>query len=58
MIEMPLGSTFAEVERQLILATLEQCKGNKQSAANRLGVSLKRLYNRLNTYNRVTPLDS
>jgi DNA-binding NtrC family response regulator len=58
MIELPLGSSVAEVERLLILATLAQCKGNKQSAANRLGVSLKRLYNRLNSYNRANAADS
>jgi DNA-binding NtrC family response regulator len=52
MLQVRVGSTVAEVEQQLILATLEQCDGNKQKAANTLGVSLKTLYNRLNAYRR------
>jgi DNA-binding NtrC family response regulator len=38
------------MERRLILATLEQCDGNKQKAADALKVSLKTLYNRLREY--------
>ena len=45
-----VGSRAAEVERQLILATLEACDGNKQQAAEVLGLSLKTIYNRLNAY--------
>jgi DNA-binding NtrC family response regulator len=51
-LHVPLGSSVAAVERRLILATLAHCKGNKQSAANVLGVSLKTLYNRLDRYRR------
>jgi DNA-binding NtrC family response regulator len=51
-LQVRVGSTVAEVEQQLIVATLEQCDGNKQKAANMLGVSLKTLYNRLNAYRR------
>ena len=45
-----VGSSVAEVEQQLILATLEACSGNKQKTAEVLGVSLKTIYNRLNAY--------
>ena len=47
---IPLGSSVAEVEKKLILATIEHCKGDKARAASILGISLKTLYNRLNEY--------
>lgn len=45
-----IGSSVAEVERSLIFATLEECGGKKEMAANILGVSMKTLYNRLRQY--------
>jgi DNA-binding NtrC family response regulator len=45
-----VGSSVADVEQRLIMATLEACGGNKQKAAEVLGVSLKTIYNRLNAY--------
>jgi DNA-binding NtrC family response regulator len=42
--------TMAEAERQLIFATLEYFRGDKQRTAEALGVSLKTIYNRLNHY--------
>jgi DNA-binding NtrC family response regulator len=45
-----VGTSIADVERQLIMATLEHHDGNKKKAADVLGVSLKTLYNRLNSY--------
>jgi len=50
VFQVRVGSTVAEVERQLILATLEQCNGTKERAAEMLGISLKTLYNRLREY--------
>jgi DNA-binding NtrC family response regulator len=47
---IPLGSSVASVEKKLILATIEHCKGDKARAAGILGISLKTLYNRLNEY--------
>jgi len=44
------GTPIAEVERRLILATLEHCDRDKKRAAEALGISLKTLYNRLNEY--------
>jgi two-component system response regulator AtoC len=45
-----VGMSLAELERHFILATLEQCGGDKRKAAEVLGISLKTMYNRLNNY--------
>jgi DNA-binding NtrC family response regulator len=45
-----VGSTIAEVERRLILATLREYGEDKPKSASVLGISLKTLYNRLNHY--------
>jgi transcriptional regulator with PAS, ATPase and Fis domain len=42
------GTTVAEVERQLIMLTLQHTGGNKTRAAEMLGISLKTLHNKLN----------
>jgi DNA-binding NtrC family response regulator len=42
--------SLGEAERQHILATLENCGGDKRKAAEILGISLKTLYNRLHLY--------
>lgn len=47
---MQVGTPIAEMERRLILATLDQCEGDKKKAAAVLEISLKTLYNRLNEY--------
>jgi DNA-binding NtrC family response regulator len=44
------GSSIADVERVLILATVEHAKGDKQAAAKMLGISVKTLYTRLKVY--------
>jgi two-component system, NtrC family, response regulator AtoC len=49
-LNFQVGSSIEEVERRLIMATLEAYVGNKRKTADVLGVSLKTLYNRLNTY--------
>jgi DNA-binding NtrC family response regulator len=49
-VTIPFGTSLAEADRQLILATLEQCGGVKTRAAEILGISLKTLYNRLVEY--------
>ena len=50
MFTVRVGSTIAEVERRLILATLREYQEDKPKSANVLGISLKTLYNRLNHY--------
>ena len=42
------GSTLREIEMEAIHAALESTSGNKTAAAQRLGISLKTLYNKLN----------
>jgi DNA-binding NtrC family response regulator len=49
-LQIKVGSTVAEVERCLILATMDQCQGTKEKTAEILGISLKTLYNRLREY--------
>jgi DNA-binding NtrC family response regulator len=50
VLQVPVGTNLANVERWMIFATLQKCGGNKTRAAALLGVSLKTLYNRLNAY--------
>jgi DNA-binding NtrC family response regulator len=50
-----VGSTIAEVERRLILATLREYQEDKPKSASVLGISLKTLYNRLNHYQSPEP---
>jgi DNA-binding NtrC family response regulator len=40
----------AEVERELILDTLDHCLGNRTHAAKILGISIRTLRNKLNEY--------
>ncbi|TVQ25733.1 MAG: sigma-54-dependent Fis family transcriptional regulator [Spirochaetaceae bacterium] len=44
------GRTITDVERDLIVATLEQTRGNRTSAAKLLGISRKSLYNKIRSY--------
>ncbi|MFT4172631.1 MAG: sigma-54 dependent transcriptional regulator [Rhodocyclaceae bacterium] len=50
VLMVSVGTSLAEADRQIILATLEQCGGVKKRAAEILGISLKTLYNRLEEY--------
>jgi len=45
-----VGRTVAEVERDLIINTLEHCLGNRTHAANILGISIRTLRNKLKQY--------
>lgn len=49
-LRFTLGTSLYEFEKRFILATLDHYNGDKRSAAEALGVSLKTLYNRLNNY--------
>ena len=45
-----VGKTVADLERELILSTLEHCIGNRTHAANILGISIRTLRNKLRQY--------
>jgi two-component system response regulator AtoC len=49
-LTVPIGSSMAEVEKALILATYRHFGQHKEKAAAALGISLKTLYNRLKEY--------
>lgn len=49
-MELQVGTTVAEMERQMILATLEQTEGNRAAAARILGLGRKTLYRKLQEY--------
>lgn len=49
-VTFPVGAPLEEIERQMILRTLEKTGNNKTRAAEMLGVSLKTLHNKLNAY--------
>jgi DNA-binding NtrC family response regulator len=47
---LTIGRSIRDVERELIMRTLEHLNGDKKAAAETLGISLNTLYNRLNAY--------
>ena len=49
-VEGLVGQTIADVERQMILNTLDHCLGNRTHAAKVLGISIRTLRNKLNIY--------
>ena len=50
VVSIALGTSMANAERQLILATLRHFNHHKERTAAVLGISLKTLYNRLKDY--------
>jgi len=49
-VTFPVGTPLEEVERQMILRTLDKTGNNKTRAAELLDISLKTLHNKLNAY--------
>ena len=47
--------TLAEIEKQHIIAALNQCRGNRTHAAKLLDVSIRTLRNKLHEYNGTIP---
>ena len=47
---LAVGTTVREMEKQLILKTLESCDGNRTGAADTLGISSRTLRNKLHEY--------
>ena len=49
-LQLAIGTSLADAERSLILATLKHFDQHKERTASALGVSMKTLYNRLKEY--------
>ncbi|HZI60506.1 MAG TPA: sigma-54 dependent transcriptional regulator [Pyrinomonadaceae bacterium] len=49
-ITLPVGTPLEELERQMIMRTLQKTNKSKKRAAELLGVSLKTIHNKLNLY--------
>jgi DNA-binding NtrC family response regulator len=49
-LSIEVGTSLADAQRRLILATLSHVTGDKKRTAEILGISLKTLYTRLNQY--------
>lgn len=45
-----VGRRISDVERDLILATLTQCRGNRTHTAKILGISIRTIRNKLHEY--------
>ncbi len=50
VIKISIGTTMAEIERDVILRTLEAHQGNKTATAEALGISRRSIYNKLAEY--------
>jgi DNA-binding NtrC family response regulator len=42
--------TLEEIEREVVVQALQRAKGNKQAAANALGIYRPRLYSKIRKY--------
>jgi DNA-binding NtrC family response regulator len=51
-LNVPLGTSLRDVERELILRTLAFVGGNKTQAARVLGISPRTLYRKLDEYGK------
>ena len=49
-VEELVGRTVDEVERALILQTLDRCRGNRTMAAAMLGISVRTIRNKLRSF--------
>jgi DNA-binding NtrC family response regulator len=50
VVAIPVGSTLADAEREVILQTLASCAGNKSKASEVLGIGRKTLHRKLDEY--------
>ena len=48
-----IGQSVGEVEKQLIVKTLDSMGGNRSKAANVLGISIRTLHNKLREYEKI-----
>jgi DNA-binding NtrC family response regulator len=52
MIQIPVGATMAEIEREVIMRSLIANSGNKTATADMLGISRRSIYNKLAEYTK------
>ena len=50
MVSLPVGSTIEEMEKELLVRTLEYTAGNRRRAAEILGISRRTLYNKIERF--------
>jgi DNA-binding NtrC family response regulator len=50
VVRIAVGDSLANVERRLILKTLQFARGNKRKTAELLKLSLKTIYNKIKEY--------
>ncbi|MCZ6788267.1 MAG: helix-turn-helix domain-containing protein, partial [Planctomycetota bacterium] len=50
VLRIPVGTSLAETEKDLILETLKKTGGNKTQAAKLLGIGVRTLYRKLEEY--------
>jgi DNA-binding NtrC family response regulator len=50
VVPLLIGATVGEIERELVLQTLERCDGNRTHAARVLGISVRTLRNKIREY--------
>jgi transcriptional regulator with PAS, ATPase and Fis domain len=55
VLRIPIGTSMDEIEREVILRTLEANKGNKTATAEVLGISRRSIYNKLALYEQHLP---
>ncbi len=57
-VRIPVGSSLVDAQRNLIMATLAHYGGDRSDTAVALGISLKTLYNRLESFRKqgITPV--
>ena len=55
---VPVGLTMKEMEKELILKTLERMEGNRTRTADILGISLRSLQYKLKDYEKAAELDA
>lgn len=54
-MNIKVGMSLAEIEKEVVRATLRFFDGNKRRTADTLGVSLKTIYNMIDKYQIDTP---
>jgi DNA-binding NtrC family response regulator len=60
-VEIPSGLTMEELEKLAIANALDECRGNRTHAADRLGISVRTLQRKLRQYEmekKVTPIST